>query len=282
MQKDKRTRLAEIFRDTQQFYTTNPVLRTAVENSRKGTVLYNPGDVPKLPKNPSKDGVVTVTKSRTFEAAIRLAKQYTDKRIAVLNFASATNPGGGVVNGSSAQEESLCRCSTLYPTLDQKYLWQNYYNINRIAGNPLHTDACIYSPNIVICKTDSDFPERLPQEKWVKADVISCAAPNLRRKPANRYNPEGGQAVNITSDTLQKIHEQCAKSIFSVAIANGADILVLGAFGCGAFCNDPKIVAKAYSNVLKDYRKYFDLIEFAIFCREYETENYDVFAEIIR
>ena len=214
MQNDKQKRLAEIFRDTQQFYTTNPVLRTAVENSRKGTVLYNPGDVPKLPKNPSKDGVVTVTKSRTFEAAIRIAKQYPGKRLAVLNFASATNPGGGVINGSSAQEESLCRCSTLYPILNQNFLWQNYYNVNRSAGNSIHTDACIYSPNIVICKTDMDFPERIPPEKWVTVDVISCAAPNLRRKPANRYNPEHGQTVHITSDELQKIHEQRAKSIF--------------------------------------------------------------------
>lgn len=282
MKNDKRERLAEIFRDTQQFYLANPVLRTAVENSRKGTVLYNPGDVPKLSENPSKNGIVTVTKFRTFEAAIRLAKQYPDKKIAVLNFASATNPGGGVTNGSSAQEESLCRCSTLYPTLDQKYLWQNYYNVNRAAGDPIHTDACIYSPKIVICKTDTDFPERQPQEKWVTVDVISCAAPNLRRKPANQYNPECGQTVNITSDELQKIHEQRAKSILSVAAGNGADILVLGAFGCGVFCNDPKVVAKAYANVLKDYRKCFDLIEFAVFCRDYETENYDAFAEVIK
>jgi len=121
----------------------------------------------------------------------------------------------------------------------------------------------------------------MPPEKWVTVDVISCAAPNLRRKPANRYNPERGQTVSITSDELRQIHEQRAKSILSAAAGNGADILVLGAFGCGAFSNDPKVVAKAYSNVLKDYSKYFDLIEFAVFCREYETENYDVFAEVL-
>ena len=281
MKNDKRERLAEIFRDTQQLYTANPVLRAAVENSRKGTVLYKDGDVPKLPKNPSKAGVVTITKSRTFEAAIRLSQQYPDRKIAVLNFASATNPGGGVINGSSAQEESLCRCSTLYPTLDQKYLWQNYYSVNRAAGNPIHTDACIYSPNIVICKTDTDFPEHMAPEKWVTVDVISCAAPNLRRKPAIRYNPECGKSVNITSDELRKIHEKRAKSILSVAAVNSADILILGAFGCGAFCNDPKDVAMGYSNVLKDYRKYFNLIEFAIFCREYENENYDAFSELL-
>ena len=66
-----------------------------------------------------------------------------------------------------------------------------------------------------------------------------------------------------------------------LAADNGVDILVLGAFGCGAFRNDPGVLAKAYANVLKDCRRYFDLIEFAIFCRDFETENYDAFAEVL-
>ena len=119
---NKRTRLAEIFRDTQQFYSTDPALIAAVEASRKTTKLYDAGKVPAFPDDASKVGNVTVTKSRTYEAAMRLAAQYPGKRIGVLNFASATKPGGGVINGSSAQEESLCRCSTLYPTLDRRFL----------------------------------------------------------------------------------------------------------------------------------------------------------------
>lgn len=55
------------------------------------------------------------------------------------------------------------------------------------------------------------------------------------------------------------------------------NILVLGAFGCGAFMNDPNIVAKAYSTALEDYLFCFDQIEFAIYCRPWETENYDAF-----
>lgn len=58
-----------------------------------------------------------------------------------MNFASAVNPGGGVRSGSSAQEESLCRYSTLYPTLNQQFLWKKYYEVNRQANDPLHTDA---------------------------------------------------------------------------------------------------------------------------------------------
>lgn len=128
---------------------------------------------------------------------MRLAKKYPGKRITVLNFASATNPGGGVAHGSSAQEESLCRCSTLYPTLDRRFLWQEYYNVNRASANVMHTDACIYSPGVVICKTDADFPERMPHAYWISVDVISCAAPNLRNTPANLYNPESGRRSTL-------------------------------------------------------------------------------------
>lgn len=278
---DKRARLAEIFRDTQQFYNTDPALSAAVEASRKNTKLYDAGNFPDFPAGVIKEGTVTVTKSRTYEASMRLAVQYPGKKVAVLNFASATKPGGGVVSGSSAQEESLCRCSTLYPTLDRCFLWQKYYDVNRAAGDVLHTDACIYSPGIVICKTDENYPERMPREDWVTVDVISCAAPNLRKAPANQYNPEGGQAVNILPEDLQRLHEQRARAILAVAAGNGADILVLGAFGCGAFRNDPTVVAKAYANVMKDCRHHFDLIEFAIFCRDFETENYDAFMEAL-
>lgn len=277
MRVDKKACLAEIFRDTQQFYRTNRVLADAMEKSRNASILYDAGEAPAFPLEKCREGAVTITKSRTLEAAVRLSKAYPGKRIAVLNFASAVNPGGGVVHGSSAQEESLCRCSTLYPTLDRYSLWQKYYNVNRASGNVLHTDACIYTPGIVICKTDTEFPERMPQNEWVTVDVISCAAPNLRDMPSNQYNPENGQAVAIPDKELQRLHEQRARCILSVAAAHGAQILVLGAFGCGAFRNDPKVVARAYANVLKDCRKYFDLVEFAVFCRDFETENYDAF-----
>lgn len=281
MKMEKRAKLAEIFLDTQQFYSTDPALIAAVEASKKNTKLYVSNAIPSFPSVAEKDGAVTVTKSRTFETAMRLTKQYPGKKVAVLNFASATKPGGGVINGSSAQEESLCRCSTLYPTLDRKFLWQNYYDVNRTAGDVLHTDACIYSPGVVICKTDTNFPERMPQADWCKVDVISCAAPNLRNTPANLYNPESGQAVSILSADLQRLHEQRAKAILAVAADNNVDILVLGAFGCGAFRNNPKVVATAYANMLKDCRRYFELVEFAIFCRDFETENYDAFAEVL-
>ena len=214
---DKRERLTAIFCDTQQLYTTDPELVAAIDASRKNTKLFDAGKVPAFPDAVSRAGTITVTKSRTYEAAMRLANRHPGKKIAVLNFASATKPGGGVINGSSAQAESLCRCSTLYPPLDRRFLWQNYYDVNCAAGDVLHTDACIYTPDIVICKTDENFPERMPKEKWVTVDVISCAAPNLRNTPANLYNPESGQAVSILPADLQRLHEQRARTILAVA-----------------------------------------------------------------
>ena len=208
---------------------------------------------------------------------MQLQAEYPSKKVTVLNFASATNPGGGVKNGSSAQEESLCRCSTLYPALNQQRLWDCYYLPNRASGDALHTDACIYTPFVTICKTDEDYPQRLSEEDFLVVDVITCAAPNLRSQPANIHNPGDGNAAHISPEELYELHLRRAKHILHVSAANGTDVLVLGAFGCGAFRNDPAVVAKAYADALADYALYFERIDFAIYCRDWETENYDAF-----
>ncbi len=79
----------------------------------------------------------------------------------MLNFASATNPGGGVVKGSSAQEECLCRCSVLYPCLDTRKMWAKFCDPHRQAGDPLYNDDCIYTPRVRVIKSDVQFSEPL-------------------------------------------------------------------------------------------------------------------------
>ena len=254
----------------------NAVLAAAVEKSKAAAKLYGVEDYLELPEM-KKAGTVAVTKSRTFEAAMRLHAAHPGAKVAVLNFASATKPGGGVKTGASAQEEALCRVSTLYPTLDQRRFWNQYYTPNRAANDPLHTDVCIYSPGVVICKTDESFPKRLPESAFVAVDVVTCAAPNLRQTPGNYHNPDADHAVNITKQALYDLHFQRAKHILHVAAANGVDCLVLGAFGCGAFENDPNVVARAYAASIEAYRTRFEVIEFAIYCRDWETENYNAF-----
>ena len=278
---DRKKQLIEVFEDTQKFYTEDPALKAAVKRSRENARLYEADEYPELSDAPARSGAVRVTKHKTFEAAMALHREYPDKKIAVLNFASASRPGGGVTNGASAQEESLCRCSTLYATLNTKQMWQGYYDVNRSMHDVLHTDACIYSPDIVICKTDESIPKRMKAEDFVTVDVISCAAPNLRNEPANKHNPETGKPMRIEPQKLHDLHLSRAKHILHIAAANGSEIIVLGAFGCGAFQNDPNIVAKAYRDALNEYGNRFDVIEFAIYCRDYETENYDEFKKVL-
>ena len=279
---DKMQRLQAIFEDTMNLIMCNDFLRQKAQESLSQTKCYQPDDYPSIEIRPKAEGRITVTRHSTFEAAQKLHIAHPEKRIAVLNFASATNPGGGVKSGSSAQEEALCRCSTLYPALDQERMWKQYYRINRAERNALHSDACIYSPDIIVFKTPNAFPAIMPSEEWFAVDVISCAAPNLRSNPNNQYNIEFGGAVSVTDDMLYQIHLKRARHILAVVAANKADILVLGSFGCGAFANDPRAVARAFSDALKEYASYFDTVEFAVYCRPYETENYQVFYDAFR
>lgn len=278
---DRRQRLIEIFEDTERLYQQIPQLAHAVQAAKSATKLYEADDYPGTLVLRDSNCSINVTKHKSFEAAIQIQQEHLDWKIAVLNFASATNPGGGVKTGSSAQEECLCRCSTLYPTLTQDWLWRNYYKKNREARDPLHTDACIYSPDIVICKTDESFPERMEEKDWITVDVISCAAPNLRRKVGNTHNPERGEAITISKNNLYQLHLKRAKHILHIAAAHQVDAIVLGAFGCGAFANPAGVVAKAYRDAVDEYKKYFRLMEFAVYCRPDETENYDAFKKAL-
>ncbi|MBR0060350.1 MAG: TIGR02452 family protein, partial [Selenomonadaceae bacterium] len=173
--------MVEIFYDTEQYCKTDENLKQAVAESIKGTKFYGAEDYPPLPEKRFKKTIVTVVKRRTFDAAISMQRKYLELRIAVHNFASATNPGGGVKHGSRAQEEALCRCSTLYPVLNTDENWKRFYSVNRERGNYIYDDACIYSPEIIICKSDIDRPARLPRDKWDLVDVVTVAAPNLHK-----------------------------------------------------------------------------------------------------
>lgn len=278
---DRRERLIQVFEDTRQFIRENPALAQKAEEARQATEFYPVEEYPQISAQPGRAGTIRVTKHKTFEAATAIHQSHPEWRIAVLNFASATTPGGGVTKGSSAQEESLCRCSTLYPALTSNALWDAYYSVNRAARNPLYTNALIYTPGVVICKTDDQFPERLEQPDWVEVDVITCAAPNLRQRPGNMYNHDDSEAVVISPDELLDLHKNRARHILTVAASKGVDAIVLGAFGCGAFQNDPTVVTEAYKSVLQEFNGYFSLIEFAIYCRPRETANYDAFSRVL-
>lgn len=276
---DRKTKNAQIFADTKKHYTTDGTLENAVRFSKANQWFVAADTVMELPPC-RKNGKATVKVSgkRSLEAAEYYAKQ--GKEVCVLNFASATNPGGGVVHGSSAQEESICRCTTLYPCLNSHGMWDSFYGPHRNANNPLYNDDCIYTPKVCVFKSDVSFPEMLPQSEWWYTDIITCAAPNLRRKPSNEMNPNAGDtAADISESELEKLLTSRIRRIFELAAGNKVDVLILGAFGCGAFRNPPKLVAKVFHNIMEEYIGYFETIEFAVYHRPHEDANYTAFCE---
>lgn len=277
---DRRTKNAEIFRDTERRYTSDSALMTTVQHSIQAQVFIAETDNIIIPSaDNSEKAKVIVSGKRSLEAAESHAKQ--GKKVCVLNFASATSPGGGVVNGSSAQEECLCRCTTLYPCLNTDAMWSAFYKPHRKAANPLYNNDCIYTPDACVFKSDTNFPEPLLKEDWWNVNILTCAAPNLRERPSNAMNPHAGdKAAKITSADLEKLLTKRIRRIFEIAAANGNEVLILGAFGCGAFKNPPEIVAKVFGTVMQDYLYHFDTIEYAVYHTEREVANYEAFKKI--
>ena len=267
---------AAIFRDTEARCRTHPHLKASIALSRAGQRLILEDDEVSLPPcGDTAEGRLIVSTKRTFEAASAYARTM---KTCVLNFASASNPGGGVVNGSSAQEEALCRCSTLYFNLNTNEMWSGFYSPHRAARDPIHNDDAVYTPRVTVFKSDTAFPTTLPESEWYEVDVISCAAPNLREHPSNSMNSgDGDRRIELSADELRAIHERRLTRILDIAAANGEEAVVLGAFGCGAFRNDPNVVSTAAAAVVPRYRTRFKVIEFAVFCRPGDTRNYDAF-----
>lgn len=275
---DRREKNAKIFKDTEYMYHTNVLLKSAVEDSRDKQKLILASDELEVRCEGGRAGKVVVSGKRTLEASELYTKQ--GKKVCVLNFASATNPGGGVIHGSSAQEESICRCSTLYPCLDNDEMWDKFYMPHREADDPLYNDDIIFTPGVKVFKSDSNFPELLQESEWWDVDVITCAAPNLRNVPSNMMNPSAGSSkAEISYEGLRELLSTRIKRVFDVAAMNGADVLILGAFGCGAFRNPPKLVAEVFAEHTRKYKECFDTIEYAVFHVEHERVNFEAFKE---
>lgn len=89
---------------------------------------------------------------------------------------------------------------------------------------------------------------------WYAVNIVTCAAPNLRDCPSNMFNTgDGNKAIKVSNEELQRIHEKRLRRILDLVVMNGKEAVILGAFGCGAFANNPEVVAKAAKNVIKEY-----------------------------
>jgi uncharacterized protein (TIGR02452 family) len=223
-----------------------------------------------------KEAKIIVSKKRSFEAA----SVYRGKHISVLNFASATNPGGGVTKGASAQEECLCRISTLYKCISASEITEAFHKKHRYAlktgkMNSLYNDDCIQTCDVTVFKSDTAKSVLLSEEDWFDVDVISCAAPNLRYMSQHDKNWK----KTVTDKKLFDIYKKRINRVLDIASCAKSDVIILGAFGCGAFANPPELVAKAMHAAIDEHKYDFETIELAIYCSSRDTLNYEVFAK---
>lgn len=186
------------------------------------------------------------------EATVKAIADYAavgKEQVGVLNFASAKNPGGGFLNGAMAQEESLAASSGLYRTQVRN---EGYYAANRAYRSMMYTDHAIYSPDVVFFR-DERFQLL---ERPITASVLTLPAVNY------------GQVL-LKGEDRQRA-EQLMKDRMRLALAifthQGDKNIVLGAYGCGVFRNDPVKVAGWWRELLDDegFGALFSEVRFAV------------------
>jgi len=214
----------------------------ALADAQARTRLYSPDDYREVfrrrdewvmrSERPQRTGF-RVANCTTLAAARRLICEEGIGDVLCLNFASAKNPGGGFLNGSQAQEESLARATGLYPCL---LCCRPMYDTNRQFGSCLYTDHMIYSPRVPVLR---DADDTLLAEPYL-VSIITAPAVNAG---ALRLTEHG----QIEPTMLRR-----TEKVLALAAAHQHEALILGAWGCGVFRNDPANVARWFRNHLCD------------------------------
>lgn len=267
----------KIFEGTRKRCLESDRLKKAISASRENQVIYWEGEpiacgAPRF-MAPAK---LVLSSKKTVEAAMPYAR--AGKRTCILNFASSVAPGGGVVNGAQAQEESICRVSTLYFALSDPQTAGAFYDyhwklIHTGKMNRRNRDDIIYTPGIVAIRDDVNGEAMMSEQEWYELDVLTCAAPDLRQLGDwSQYTP--------SREELMALHRRRWRCILSAAARHEADVLILGAFGCGVFANPPELVAAAFNEVLPEFRYHFETIEFGVYTTRMDAPNYQAFRKI--
>ena len=215
---------------------------------------------------------ISVTTEDSYQAGRRLLKSQSvqnvdpikEGKILVMNFANAHNPGGGFRLGANAQEEALCRCSTLYASITSKKASEMYlYNNTHLSR--VESDYMLISPKVCVFR---DEKYRFLEEP-VMLGVVTIAAPN-------RY----GAALIASENLIRETMMRRIKIMLRAAQKEGYTKLVLGAWGCGAFGNKPAEVSEYFREILLEegYGTYFDEICFAIYGAE-DGKNISAFRQ---
>lgn len=243
------------------------VIKEDMEQSIRCSTLISPAEGEKiLEKFPICAGCsqpeIRVENISTVEAIhILVSEQKTD--IGVLNFASAKNPGGGFLNGAKAQEESLAVSGTLYPTLTAH---EEYYRENRAHSSMMYLDYGIYSPEVVFFRDGAFQLTETP----AKASVLTLPAVNMGQVLLKGENAE----------EAKKVMRRRMKLALGIFAEHKAKHLVLGAYGCGVFRNDPKEIAIWWRELLEEgMGQYFDSVFHAVLDSSKDRRCIKVFQE---
>lgn len=237
--------------------------------SCRTTRLYTPDELHRLITSlESHDPVTTifsVSNCTTFAAARQmLADGFNDPLC--LNFASAKNPGGGFLSGSQAQEECLARASGLHAALSTQ---MTYYDVNRKCTTSLYTDHAIYSPGVPVFRDDADTLLHLPYTVSIVTSPAVNAGAVLKNEPENLGK-------------IDKTMQHRIESILAIARKHRHHALVLGAWGCGVFANDPGDVARWFREALTSRSQFagaFDRVVFAVLDFADGTPTFNAFNE---
>lgn len=210
------------------------------------------------------------TDSFTLARKVDAFRNKNSKEVLVLNFANPVHPGGGVRRGALAQEEDLCRKSSLLISLESKEA-SIYYENNKKLRTNMGSNAIIITPKVEVIK---DQDGNLLDESVVVA-VMTCAAPNINTE----YGYEG-----MTEEHYKHLIYCRIVGMLRCAAIMGYKYLVLGAFGCGAFGNDAKIVSDLFYKALKEFeldgmreKDLFNRIDFAVLSRSQDQYNFKQF-----
>ena len=224
-------------------------IRQEQRDAESGTRLSRPGDAldpETTATDPAPHLRVEVVDATTQKAAQMLA---SEGEVLVLNFASARNPGGGFLGGARAQEEELCRCSGLYRCLLTQ---PDYYHHHRAERSLLYSDHMIYSPRVPFVRLSAEQPLL---DRPFPASVVTAPAPNVGA--IRRHKPADEKQVGAT-------FRRRWGRVLAMAAQQGHGTVVLGAWGCGAFRNDPYLVADAARSALGGASRSIARVIFAV------------------
>lgn len=165
-----------------------------------------------------------------------------------LNFASARHPGGGWLSGAQAQEETLGRASGLVPCIQDDEMYQRHLHLR----DALYTNSAIYSPNVPVFRDDdNNLLERPYLLSFITAPAVNAAVV-LKRDSARRKEVYETMRVRI-------------KRVLSIAAIHQHNALILGAWGCGVFGNNPQHIAELFGEALcGPFAGVFEKVVFAV------------------